>query len=87
MTKKGWGIADISLDPGRKTSAAQVCTGRGHCRTCSGVDQTGTSAVAGEYERARKSYDNKLCPQGEGAFSLRAGSPSLPNNAVTRQER
>ena len=55
--KEGLGIADISLDPGRKTSAAQVCTGVGIAELAVG-GSTGTSAVAGEYERARKSYDN-----------------------------
>jgi N-carbamoylputrescine amidase len=71
--KEGLGIADISLDPGRKTSAAQVCAGVGIAELAVG-GSTGTSAVADEYERAQKSYDNNPARKAK-ALSISGGQP------------
>ena len=55
--KEGIGLADISLDPARKTRADQVCTGVGIAELAVGVS-AGAAAVANEYARAKKSYDS-----------------------------
>jgi N-carbamoylputrescine amidase len=55
--KEGIRIATITLDPGRKTQAAQVCTGVGIAElTIGGPD--GAASVADEFARAQKSYDD-----------------------------
>ena len=59
--KEGIGIADITLDPSRKTRADQVCAGVGIAELAVG-GSAGAAAVAEEYARAQKSYDsNPLC--------------------------
>jgi N-carbamoylputrescine amidase len=55
--KEGIGIADITLDPSRKTRADQVCTGVGIAELAVG-GPAGAAAVADEYARAQKSYDS-----------------------------
>ena len=55
--KEGIGIADITVDPGRKTHADQVCTGVGIAELTVG-GSAGAAAVADEYARAQKSYDS-----------------------------
>jgi predicted amidohydrolase len=55
--KVGIGIADITIDPARKTHAHEVCTGIGIAELAVG-GSAGAAAVADEYARARKSYDN-----------------------------
>ena len=55
--KEGIGLADISLDPARKTRADQVCTGVGIAELAVG-GSAGAAAVANEYARAKKSYDS-----------------------------
>jgi hypothetical protein len=55
--KEGIGIANITFDPGRKTHADQVCTGVGIAELAVG-GAAGAAAVADEYARAKKSYDN-----------------------------
>jgi N-carbamoylputrescine amidase len=55
--KEGIGVADITLDPARKTHSAQVCTGVGIAELAVG-GSAGAAAVADEYARARKSYDS-----------------------------
>jgi N-carbamoylputrescine amidase len=54
--KEGIGIADITLDPSRKTRADQVCTGVGIAELAVG-GSAGAAAVAEEYARAQKSYE------------------------------
>jgi hypothetical protein len=51
------GVANIALDPGRKTRADRVCTGVGIAELAVG-GSAGAAAVADEYARAKKSYDN-----------------------------
>jgi Carbon-nitrogen hydrolase len=72
--KVGLGIADIRLDPGRKTSAAQVCTGVGIAELTVG-GSTGASAVADEIRTSAEVPRQQPCPQGEGAFDLRQAAP------------
>lgn len=55
--KEGIGIANITLDSGRKTHADQVCTGVGIAELTIGGSE-GAAAVADEYARAQKSYDS-----------------------------
>jgi N-carbamoylputrescine amidase len=55
--KEGIGIANITLDSGRKTRANQVCTGVGIAELAVGGPE-GAAAVADEYARAQKSYDS-----------------------------
>ena len=57
--KEGIGIADITLDAGRKTRADQVCRGVGIAELTVGGSE-GAARVANEYARAQKSYDNNL---------------------------
>jgi hypothetical protein len=52
--KEGIGIADITLDPARKTHADQVCTGVGIAELAVG-GPAGAAAVADEYARAKRS--------------------------------
>jgi N-carbamoylputrescine amidase len=54
--KEGIGIADITLDPRRKTAASQVCTDIGIAELSLG-GSAGAAAVADEYSRAQKSYE------------------------------
>lgn len=54
--KEGIGIVNITLDPGRKIRADQVCTGVGIAELTVGGFE-GAAAVADEYARAKKSYD------------------------------
>jgi len=54
---EGIGIANITLDPARKTGADQVCAGVGIAELAVG-GPAGAAAVADEYARARKSYDS-----------------------------
>ena len=55
--KEGIGIADITLDPARKTHADQVCTGVGIAELAVG-GPAGAAAVADEYARAKRFYDS-----------------------------
>jgi hypothetical protein len=55
--KEGIGIADITLDPARKTRADQVCTGVGIAELAVG-GPAGAAAVADEYARAKRFYDS-----------------------------
>jgi N-carbamoylputrescine amidase len=55
--KEGIGIADVTLDPRRKTSASEVCTGIGIAELTIG-GQSGAAAVADAYTQAEKSYAN-----------------------------
>jgi N-carbamoylputrescine amidase len=55
--KEGIGIANITLDPARKTHADQVCTGVGIAELTVG-GAAGAASVADEYARAKKSYDS-----------------------------
>jgi N-carbamoylputrescine amidase len=52
---EGIGIAEITLDPARKTSSKQVCTGIGIAELTVGGAE-GAKAVADEYARAQKAY-------------------------------
>jgi N-carbamoylputrescine amidase len=54
--KEGIGIADIALDPSRKTKAREVCTGIGIADLTIG-GSAGAAAVADEYARAQRSYE------------------------------
>jgi N-carbamoylputrescine amidase len=54
--KEGIGIADITLDPRRKTGVSQVCSGIGIAELSVG-GSAGAAAVADEYSRAQKSYE------------------------------
>ena len=54
--REGVGIAEVHLDPRRKTAAGRVCTGVGIADLTIG-GPTGAAAVADEYERARKAYE------------------------------
>ena len=54
--REGVGIAEVHLDPRRKTGAERVCTGIGIAELTIG-GPSGAAAVADEYERARKAYD------------------------------
>jgi N-carbamoylputrescine amidase len=54
--KEGVGIADVHLDPQRKTGAERVCTGIGIPELTIG-GPSGAAAVTDEYERARKAYE------------------------------
>jgi len=55
--QQGVGIANITIDPHRKTRADQVCTGVGIAELAVG-GSAGAAAVAEEYDRPKKSYDN-----------------------------
>jgi len=55
--KEGIGIANITLDPDRKSRVDQVCTGVGIAELAVGGSQ-GAAAVAEEYARAHMSYDS-----------------------------
>ena len=55
--KEGVGIANITLDPSRKTRADEVCTGVGIAELAVGGPE-GARAVAEEYARAQKSYES-----------------------------
>ena len=55
--KEGIGIADVSLDPGRKTSKSEVCTGIGIAALTVG-GSAGAAEVAKAEAEARKSYEN-----------------------------
>jgi len=55
--KEGIGIANITIDPGRKTRADRVCAGVGIAELAVG-GSAGAAAVADEYARAQKSYDS-----------------------------
>ena len=55
--KEGIGIAEITLDPARKTHADQVCAGVGIAELAVG-GPAGAAAVADEYARAKRSYDS-----------------------------
>ena len=54
--KEGVGIAEVHLDPRRKTRAERVCTGIGIAELTIG-GPSGAASVADEYERARKAYE------------------------------
>jgi predicted amidohydrolase len=55
--KEGIGIANIIIDPSRKTHADEVCTGVGIAELAVG-GSAGAAAVADEYARAQTSYDS-----------------------------
>ncbi|MBA0087413.1 MAG: carbon-nitrogen hydrolase family protein [Acidobacteria bacterium Pan2503] len=55
--QEGIGIANITLDSGRKTRAGQVCTGVGIAELTIGGSE-GAAAVADEYARAKNSYES-----------------------------
>jgi N-carbamoylputrescine amidase len=55
--KEGIGIADVTLDPRRKTAASEVCTGIGIAELTIG-GSAGAAAVEDEYARAQKSYES-----------------------------
>jgi N-carbamoylputrescine amidase len=55
--KEGIGIANMTLDPVRKTHLDQVCTGVGIAELAVGGPE-GAAAVADEYARAQKSYES-----------------------------
>jgi N-carbamoylputrescine amidase len=55
--KEGIGIADVTLDPLRKTAASSVCTGIGIAELTIGGSQ-GAADVAKAYAEARKAYEN-----------------------------
>lgn len=52
----GVGIAEVHLDPRRKTRAERVCTGIGIAELTIG-GPSGAASVADEYEQARKAYE------------------------------
>ena len=55
--KEGIGIANITIDPSRKTHADEVCIGVGIAELAVG-GSAGAAAVADEYARAQKSYNS-----------------------------
>jgi hypothetical protein len=55
--KEGIGIANITIDPSRKTHADEVCTGVGIAELAVG-GSAGAAAVADEYARAQRSYNS-----------------------------
>jgi N-carbamoylputrescine amidase len=55
--KEGLGIANVTLDPARKTHAPEVCSGIGIAELAVGGSE-GAAAVAAEYARAQKSYES-----------------------------
>ena len=55
-SNEGVGIADVHLDPGRKTRADRVCTGIGIAELTIGGPK-GAASVTDEYERTRKTYE------------------------------
>ena len=55
--REGIGIANITIDPSRKTHADEVCTGVGIAELAVG-GSAGAAAVADEYARVQKSYDS-----------------------------
>jgi hypothetical protein len=60
--KEGIGIANIIIDPSRKTHADEICTGVGIAELAVG-GSAGVTAVADEYARAQKSYDSNPVPR------------------------
>jgi N-carbamoylputrescine amidase len=72
---EGIGIADIALDPRRKTSASQICSGVGIAELTIGGSEGG-AAVADEYSRAQKSYENN--PFRKAKARAISGSQSSP---------
>ena len=70
--KEGIGIANITLDSGRKTRTDQVCTGVGIAELRIGGPE-GAAAVADEYARAHKSYESNPARKAK-AFSM-SGKP------------
>jgi len=71
--KEGIGIATISLDRRRKTSAPSICTGIGIAELAVGGAQ-GAASVAAEYERARKSYESNPVRKTK-ALAISGGQP------------
>lgn len=74
--KEGIGIADVTLDPRRKTSASQVCTGIGIAELSVG-GSAGAAAVAAEYARAQKSYDTNPVRKAK-ALEISGGQSAAP---------
>jgi N-carbamoylputrescine amidase len=74
--KQGIGIADVTLDPSRKTGAGQVCTGIGIAELAVG-GSAGTKAVSDEYERARQSYEKNPIRKAK-ALAISAGRQDAP---------
>ncbi len=72
--KEGIGIADVALDPRRKTGASQVCTGIGIAELSIGGSE-GAAAVAEEYSRGTEILRDQPSPQGEGACDIRKPVP------------
>ena len=54
--QEGIAVADLTLDPRRKTTATQVCTGIGIAELAVG-GQAGAASVADEFTRAQRSYE------------------------------
>jgi N-carbamoylputrescine amidase len=71
--KEGIGIADITLDPQRKTGASEVCTGIGIAELAIG-GSAGVKAVADEYAQARKSYEANPTRRAK-ALAISGGRP------------
>jgi hypothetical protein len=80
--KEGIGIASITLDPGKKTRADQVCTGVGIAELAVGGPE-GAAAVADEYARAHKSYESNSARKAK-ALSI-SGKPG--NFLAVRPQR
>src|SRR5262249_6612616 len=54
--KEGVGVAEVTLDPARKTRLTRVCSGVGIADLRVG-GQAGAAAVADEYARAQEVYE------------------------------
>jgi len=74
--KEGIGIADVTLDPSRKTGASKVCTGIGIAELAIG-GETGVAAVADAYSRAQISY--AFNPARKAKARAISGSGAGPN--------
>jgi hypothetical protein len=75
--KEGVAIADVTLDPSRKTRASQVCTGIGIAALTVG-GSAGAADVAKAEAEARKSYENNPVRKAK-ALAISSGAGRRPH--------
>ena len=78
--REGIGIADVTLDPHRKSRENQVCSSIGIPELTVG-GTAGAAAVADEYARARKSYDSNPIRKAK-ALAIWAAGPSRSDELI-----
>jgi len=73
---EGIGVADVTLDGRRKTSARRICAGVGIAELTVGGPE-GAASVADEYARAQKSYESNIFRKVK-ARAVSSGQPGKP---------